>query len=75
MNKLNRYGQMRLEFLRTCRPELLQRYEGSGTLFDHLLTSQRHIAWELEQLLFAGLDEETAERYVIEEYIRNPEIS
>jgi hypothetical protein len=72
MEKLNRFGRMRLDYLRTCQPALLERIESTGTLFKHLLSSQRSIEWDLEQLVFAGLEEEAAERYVIQEHIRKP---
>jgi hypothetical protein len=74
MDKLNRFGQMRLDYLRTCQPALLERIKRNGTLFHHLLSSQRSIEWDLEQLVFSGLEEEAAERYVIQEYIQNPDL-
>jgi hypothetical protein len=74
MDKLNRYGRMRLKYLRTCRPEVLETIRRSGALLNHLLTSQRRIAWDLDQMVFAGVEEGAAERYVIQEHIRNPEL-
>lgn len=69
MENLNRFGILRLQFLQTSKPELLEEMRHTGALEDHLLTSQRSAEWELGQLIFAGMEEEKAERYVLREYI------
>jgi hypothetical protein len=74
MDKLNRYGRMRLDYLRRSQPELLERIERNGTLFNHLLASQRRLELELEQLVYAGVEEDAAEGYVIQEFIQNPDL-
>lgn len=75
MEELNRFGRMRLDYLATCRPELLRRIEGEGRLREYLLTLQRHVEWELGQMLAAGLEEETAEFYLRQEYLHNPDLT
>jgi len=74
MEQLNRFGRMRLDYLKTCRPELLLRIEGAGRLQEHLLALQKHVEWELGQLMAAGLEEETAEFYVLREFLHRPEV-
>lgn len=74
MDKLNRFGRIRLDYLRTCRPDLLLRLEREGSLHDHLLTSQRNVEWELGQLVSAGMEEETAEHYLLGEILHNPDL-
>ena len=74
MEQLNRFGRMRLDYLRTCRPELLLRIEGEGRLQEHLLALQKHVEWELGQLIAAGLEEDTAEFYVLREFLHSPEV-
>ena len=75
MNELNRYGQMRLDYLTSRRPQLLERIECNGSLLSHLITFQRTVAWELGQMISAGVEEDAAERYVIREYIQNPDLA
>ena len=75
MEQLNRFGRMRLDYLKTCRPELLVRIEGEGRLQEHLLTLQKHVEWEWGQLVAAGLEEETAEYYVLREFLHSPEVA
>ena len=74
MEQLNRFGRMRLDYLKTCRPELLLRFENEGRLQEHLLTLQRHVEWELGQLIAAGMEEETAEFYVLQEFLHSPDL-
>jgi hypothetical protein len=74
MEQLNRFGRMRLDYLKTCRPELLLRIEGEGRLQEYLLALQKHVEWELGQLMAAGLEEETAEFYVLREFLHSPEV-
>lgn len=69
MNELNHFGELRLEFLKTRRPDLLRVMERGGMLERHLLRLQRSAEIELEQLVFAGMVEEKAEAYVRQEYI------
>ncbi|AMV73686.1 hypothetical protein JCM30471_21050 [Desulfuromonas carbonis] len=74
MDQLNRFGRMRLDYLTTCRPDLLLRIEREGRLQEHLLALQRHIDWELEQMMAAGLEEEKAESYLLGEFLHNPDL-
>ena len=74
MEQLNRFGRMRLDYLKTCRPELLLRIENEGRLQEHLLALQRHVEWELGQLIAAGMEEETAEFYVLQEFLHSPDL-
>lgn len=74
MDQLNRFGRMRLEYLTTCRPDLLLRIEREGRLQEHLLGLQRHIDWELGQMVAAGMEEETAEAYLCSEFLHNPDL-
>jgi len=74
MDQLNRFGRMRLAYLTTCRPDLLLRIEREGGLQEHLLGLQRHVEWELEQMMAAGLEEETAESYLLGEFLQNPDL-
>jgi len=73
MNRLNHFGRIRLDYLRTCRPRLLQRLIRENSLQAHLLASQRNVEWELGQLTAAGMDAETAESYLLGEILHNPE--
>jgi hypothetical protein len=74
MEQLNRFGRMRLDYLKTCRPELLLRIENEGRLQEHLLALRRHVEWELGQLIAAGMEEETAEFYVLQEFLHSPDL-
>lgn len=69
MDKLNRFGRLQLKYLQATRPELLQ-VEKNGLLFKRFLASQCSMEWEFEQLVFAGVEEDAAGRYVIEEFFR-----
>ena len=73
MEGLNRFGRMRLDYLTTCRPDLLLRIEREGRLQQHLLELQRHIEWELGQMMAAGMEEETAESY-LGEFLHAPDL-
>ncbi|OHB29198.1 MAG: hypothetical protein A2X84_05940 [Desulfuromonadaceae bacterium GWC2_58_13] len=69
MKHLTRFGILRLQFLQSCKPELLQEMQHAGALEDHLVSSQRSAEWELDQLIFAGMEEEEAELFILNEYI------
>jgi len=75
MNKPDRYGEMCRDYLRARHPRLLEKTERNDMLFEHLLAAQRSIEWEMGQLIAAGVEEDAAKRYVIEEYLRNPELA
>ncbi|MEZ4601724.1 MAG: hypothetical protein R2940_18190 [Syntrophotaleaceae bacterium] len=69
MEQINRYGLLRLQYLKAFQPQLLSDLNNRQCLEDHLLDFQRQMEMEVGQLVFAGLEDEEAERYVIEEYL------
>ncbi|MHB1400285.1 MAG: hypothetical protein ACYDAI_17645 [Trichloromonadaceae bacterium] len=69
MNQPNRFATLRLDYLQARKPQLLNSMRKEGLLEAHLLKSQQCAKWELEQLLFAGMDEESAEHLVLQEFI------
>jgi len=69
MKNLNRYGLLRLQYLKTFHPSVLQILQNRNELETHLLDFQRQFEMELDQLFFAGLEEYEAERYVLAEYL------
>jgi hypothetical protein len=73
MRELNRYGFLRLQFLKTVKTDLLEKMRNAGTLETHLMESQRLAQLEFEQMVFAGVNEAKADRLVLEEYIQSRE--
>lgn len=69
MEHLDRFGKLRLDYLQARKPQLLMSMKQGGLLEAHLLKSQQCAKWELEQLVFAGMDEESAEHLVLQEVI------
>ncbi|BCR06813.1 hypothetical protein DESUT3_38820 [Desulfuromonas versatilis] len=69
MENLNHFGMMRLTYLQTRKPRLLLSMKRSGVLEKHLLNAQKSAAWEWEQLIFAGMEQEAADQFVLNEYI------
>jgi hypothetical protein len=69
MEQINRYGLLQLQYLKAFQPQLLTELKNRQCLEDHLLEFQRRVEMEVGQLVFAGLEDEEAERYVIEEYL------
>lgn len=69
MNQLTRFAKLRLDYLETRKPQLLNSMKQEGLLEAHLRNSQQYAKWELEQLVFAGMDEEAAEHLVLQEFI------
>lgn len=70
MNHLDRFGKLRLEYLQTRQPRQFSWLKNSELLEEHLLRWQKHAKWEFEQLVSAGMDDESAEHLVLREYIR-----
>lgn len=69
MKQLNRYGLLRLQYLKSFHPRILQELQNLDSLENHLLDFQRQVELEIEQLVFAGMEDHEAERHVIEEYL------
>jgi len=69
MEQVNRYALLRLQYLKAFHPHVLRELQKTQCLEEHLLEFQRQVEMEVGQLAFAGLDDEEAERYVIEEYL------
>lgn len=69
MKMLNRYGRMRLRYLKKTDPFLFEQLKRSGALREHILSVQKNAEFEIGQLTSAGLEEFEAERYVLQECI------
>jgi hypothetical protein len=69
MNHINRYGLLRLQFLKARKPHLLADIEKHQQLENHLMDLQYQVEMELGQLIFAGLEDDWAEQYVLREFI------
>ena len=69
MNRCSIYGKLRLKYLQENNPDALAKMEEDGLLDQHLRQSQQRAIWEYEQLLFSGMDEQTAKEYILSEYI------
>lgn len=66
---LNRYGRMRLRYLKKSNPSLFFQLKTSGALRAHILNVQKNAEFEIGQLTSAGLEEYDAEMYVLQECI------
>ena len=69
MDRINRYGLLRLQYLKTRRPHQLADIERRKLLEKHLLDCQYQVELELGQLISAGLEDDKAEQYVLDEFI------
>ena len=72
MIKLNRFGIQQLDNPRTSHPALLSRLEREGVLEEHPLYTRHSMEWDLEQMVTAGMDEETVELKALMEYLCTP---
>jgi len=70
MDKLNRFGRLQLRYLQDSQPDLLTQIQNNSALVNHFLAARCSMEWEFEQMVFAGVEEDAAERYVIEEFFR-----
>lgn len=70
MTGLNKFGEQRLEYLRSGKPQLLKELKDDGILEKHLLHAQRRAVWQVDQLVMAGMEECEAEEMVLREVIQ-----